>query len=441
MNSKAIKELISAYIDCELSEKERKQIESIIKSNPKWDAEYKAMRQTAQILSRMEKLSVPEEFVKKVSTSVTLSKKDRQKKSDSKFSLNLPRSPIFQYLTTVVALGLIVFAGSYFVLMQRKQNEKYYDSELQKEQEWMDRQVAKQDQELLKQGYRWYFLRLEENGSFRIMHIGESKPKTAEEISADNNQEMRAEKDKSAVNSDLKKSTAPGAQTAPEKLKSLGYIEGKKIADADESIKEESAIKKEDEKLAASAPKAAAPPAVAAVKGKEEKIAEQPADSAKVSGSSAQSKTDNVKAKTSKPEQAGRKTQAAQKNSRSLNIEGEKNFFSSDKRYSMKSSIENRFPDDNKFRGDERQVPVPPQPEYIPPVSFKNDGLVRNPVLQVRIELLQDGTVSNVEIISGSGNKWLDIAVRKSLMKARFFKPEITGPDGKITFDLQIEVK
>jgi TonB family protein len=447
MNSKAIKELISAYIDDELSEKEREKVKSLIKSDLRWDMEYKAIKKTALLLSRIEKISVPEDLVKRVSTSIALSKTSREKRQDSKFPINLPRSPIFQYLATVVALGLIVLSGSYFLLMQKNQKEKDYTLALQKEQEWMDSQVAKQDQELLKHGYRWYFLRLEQDGSFQIIHIGESQPKSGDEAVPEKSVTAGLESDKLAFQREKKQFPGSVSAPAPENAKSVEQapVESK-IAPSTEDKGSAAPIQREN--LAAAAPKKAAEETPPTAKMKEEVVVVT-AEAAKKadSRSSVQEKTTSIKdikAGVARPESQKPASRTGKNTDDSFIEERESDETSKGRRYRFKDNLSIGSIDsinDEKFKGDIRQVPVPPQPEYLPTIPVKHTGLIKNHVLKVRMELSAEGTVNSVEIISGSGNGWLDSAVKKALMKAKFVKPEITSPDGTVKFDLKIEVK
>lgn len=444
MNNKAIEELISAYIDDELSEQEREKVKKLIKSDSRWDAEYKAMKKTASLLSRIEKIAVPEDLARRVSTSIALSKTEREKKRDSKFSLNLPRSPLFQYLATVVALGLIVLSGSYFLMMQKNQREKDYTLAMQKEKEWMDRQVAQQDQELLKQGYRWYFLRLEEDGSFKIIHIGESEPKPNLEAAPEGS--VITERKSEKLDYSRRGGQVPGAAavTAPDVAKSTAPppVENKEIAEAEEKGKVPQDIK---DNFAAAAPKKTAEDTD---KLKEEVVVSAVEETRKTdSRSSLQAKasaTKDAKAGAAKTESQKPPQQIGKNTDDSLIDEKDSYKAPAGKRFRSKDrisigSLELR--DEEKFLGDTRQVPVPPQPEFIPIIPVKHDGLIKNRIVEARLEITADGTVSNVEIISGSGNGWLDSAVRKALMKARFTKPEITGPEGTVKFDLKIEIK
>jgi len=446
MSIKANREMISAYIDNELGAKERKKVEELMKSDARWDMEYKAMKKTAFLMSRIEKLAVPEDMVKRVSTSISLSGMDRLKRRDSGFALNFPRSPLFQYLATVVALALIVMSGSYFLLIHKNREAERYTSSLEKEQAWMDREVAKQDKELVKQGYRWYFLSLEQDGSFRIIRIGESKPKDIEEFPAEKDETGRLQGERYAVDGISKE--APGAASSPAlegaKPAVAASVESKSVSPVDDK---RSAAGEEKESLAAVASKKSQESPDITVKAKlEDKgataVAAGVAKSelqAAAPGKPAEKKDAQAPASRQEPPDASR---IALKQESDYNDDTRKIAAgSSSKRYRTKQNLPFSLLKEDTISGESEKLPVPPQPEYIPNISIKHKGFIKNPMLKVRIELGSDGSVTDVEIISGSGNGWLDIAVKRALMKARFSKPEKTDADGAVRFELKIEVK
>ena len=447
MSSKAIREMISAYIDNELGVKERKKVEEIIKSDARWDMEYKAMKKTAFLMSRIEKLAVPEDMVKRVSTSISLSGMDRLKRRDSGFALNFPRSPLFQYLATVVALALIVMSGSYFLLIHKNREAERYTSSLEKEQAWIDREVAKQDKELVGQGYRWYFLRLEQDGSFRIIHIGESKPKDIEESSEEKDETGRLQGERYALGNKPKETPGATSSPAPEGVKPAvaASAESKSVSPADDK---RSAAGEEQEKLAvADAKKSQESPETAAKDKLEDKGAAAAAAAGAVKselqatapGKPAAKKDAQAPASRQEPSDASR---IALKQESDYNDDTRKIAAgSSSKRYRTKQNAPITILKEDTISGESEKLPVPPQPEYIPNISVKHDGFIKNPVLKVRIEMGSDGSVIDVEIILGSGNRWLDTAVKRALMNARFSKPEKTGDEGTVRFELKIEVK
>lgn len=439
MNTKAIREMISAYIDDELDVLERRRVEEILKSDARWDAEYKAMKKTALLLSRVEKLAVPEDMVKRVSTSISLSGADKIHGTRSTFSLNFARSPVFQYMATVVALALIVLSGSYFLLMRKNQEKEAFTNAIQSDQEWLDRQVAKQDKEMLKDGYRWYFLRLEQDGSFKIIQTGESKPKTAEEAEAlrgetkkiDNKKSVPAEKTKTipglgyvAVNTEAKPAATPVEEKKilESKDKKIQSLEEEKMRTADE-------LKKASAELNAKE----------AAKSKlEEK--ETTTDSATTS-------------KSPMKEQAKKDVQppAAAKGSPepSRIAQGHEAGYAEDRDTLSSGPSTRRYRSRNNTVGiaDGRitagliKLQTPPRLEEIPRINIKHEELIKNNKLKARIELDAEGSIISVEIITGSGSKWLDSSVRRALMKARFSKPEELDSDGMARFDLDIEIK
>jgi TonB family protein len=444
MSIKANREMISAYIDNELGAKERKQVEELIKSDARWKMEYKALKKTAFLMSRIEKLAVPEDMVKRVSTSISLSGTDRLKRCDSGFAMNFPRSPLFQYLATVVALALIVMSGSYFLLIHKNREAERYTSSLEKEQAWMDREVAKQDKDMVKKGYRWYFLRLEQDGSFRIMHIGESKPKDIEESPTETNDERRQERD---ALSNKRKVTPRAAPTPPPELAKpavTASAESKSVLPADDK---RSSAGEEQEHLAAVAAKKSTELQETTVKAKlEDKSATAASTGAVKSehqatapGKPAEKKDTRTPASRQEASDASRIAQNREPEDNNLN---EKiTTWSSAKRYRTKQNTPAVMLKEEAISGESEKLPVPPQPEYIPNISVKHYGFIKKPMLKVMVELQPDGSVTNVEIISGSGNGWLDIAVKRALMKARFSKPVKTGTKGPVRFELKIEVK
>jgi TonB family protein len=446
MSIKANREMISAYIDNELGAKERKKIEELMKSDARWDMEYKAMKKTAFLMSRIEKLAVPEDMVKRVSTSISLSGTDRLKRRNSGFALNFPRSPLFQYLATVVALALIVMSGSYFLLIHKNREAERYTSSLEKEQAWMDREVAKQDKELVRQGYRWYFLRLEQDGSFRIIRIGESKPKDIEESPAEKDETGRLQEKRYALDNKPKETPGATSSPAPEGAKPAvaATAESKSVSPVDDK---RSAAGEEQENLAGAVAKKSqeSPEAAAKAKLEDKGAAAASAGTAKselqaaVPGKPAEKKDAQAPASRQEPPDASRIVQNREPDDNNLNEKVTTG--SSAKRYRTKQNAPFTILKEGTIPGESEKLPVPPQPEYIPNISVKHDGFIKNPVLKVRIEMGSDGSVTAVEIISGSGNGWLDIAVKRALMKARFSKPEKTGADGAVRFELKIEVK
>jgi TonB family protein len=446
MSIKANREMISAFIDNELGAKERKKVEELIKSDARWKMEYKALKKTAFLMSRIEKLAVPEDMVKRVSTSISLSGTDRLKRRDSGFAMNFPRSPLFQYLATVVALALIVMSGSYFLLIHKNREAERYTSSLEKEQTWMDREVAKQDKELVKQGYRWYFLRLEQDGSFRIIHIGESKPKDIEESPAEKDEARRLQRERYA-SSNKPKETPRTAPTPPPELAKpavTASAESKSVLPADDK---RSSADEEQENLTAAAAKKSQDLQERAVKAKLENKGATAAGvgaakselQATAPGKPAAKKDVQTPASGQESSDASRIAKNKKQDDNNLNekvITGP-----STKRYRTKQNLPITILKEETISGESEKLPVPPQPEYIPNISVKHDGFIKKPVLKVMVELRPDGSVTNVEIISGSGNGWLDTAVKRALMKARFSKPVKTGTKGPVRFELKIEVK
>jgi TonB family protein len=446
MSIKADREMISAYIDNELGAKERKKVDDLIKSDAHWKMEYKAMKKTVLLMSRIEKLAVPEDMVKRVSTSITLSGIDRMKRRDSGFTLNFPRSPLFQYLATVIALALIVMSGSYFLLIHKNREAERYTSSMEKEQAWMDREVAKQDIELVKQGYRWYFLRLEQDGSFRIIHIGESQPKDIEESPTDKDEAGRLQRERYNVDGISKEAPGAASSPAPEgtKLSVTASTESKSVSSV---YDRRTAAGEEKENLAKSEKKKSQESQDIAVKDKLEDKGEVAAGAVTVKSelqaAAPEKPVEKKDAQTpisrKEPPDASRIAQNREPDDSNFNEKVSAG--SSAKRYRAKQNLPFTLPKEEIISGESERQPVPPQLEYIPDISAKNKGFIKNPILKVSIELGSEGSVTDVEIISGSGNRWLDIAVKRALMKARFSKPEKTRDDGIIRFELKIEIK
>jgi TonB family protein len=444
MSIKANREMISAYIDNELGAKERKKVEELIKSDARWKMEYKAMKKTAFLMSRIEKLAVPEDMVKRVSTSISLSGTDRLKSRESGFALNFPRSPLFQYFATVVALALIVMSGSYFLLIHKNREAERYTSSLEKEQAWMDREVEKQDKDMVKQGYRWYFLRLEQDGSFRIIHIGESKPKDIEESTAEKDEAGRLQRERYALGNKSRETpaAAPTPVTEGAKPAVTASAESKSVLSADDK---RSSAGEEQENLTAAAAKKSQDLQETAAKARLENKGTAGAGAAKselqatAPGKPAEKKDTQVPASRREPSDASRIAQNLEPDDNNLNKKV--TTWSSAKRYRSKQNTSAEILKEETISGNSEKLPVPPQPEYIPNISVKHGGFIKKPVLKIMVELGSDGSVTNVEIISGSGNGWLDTAVKRALMKARFSMPVKTGTKESVRFELKIEVR
>jgi TonB family protein len=240
----------------------------------------------------------------------------------------------------------------------------------------------------------------------------------------------------------------PGAASSPAlegtKPAVAASAESKSVPPADDK---RSAAGEEQENLAvAAAKKSQESPDIAAKAKLEDKgAAAVSAGTAKselqaaVPGKPAEKKDAQAPASRQEPLDASRIVQSREPDDNNLNEKVTAG--SSVKRYRTKQNLPITSLKEDTISEDSESLPAPPQPEYIPNISIKHEGFIKNHVLKVRVELESDGSLKAVEIISGSGNGWLDIAVKRALMKARFSKPEKAGGERTVRFELKIEVK
>ncbi|MBN2135222.1 MAG: energy transducer TonB [Acidobacteria bacterium] len=292
MTTEVIRTKISAYIDGALNPSERDEVARLIKENSTWEQEYKAIKKTAEILSQLDRLSAPEDLVHKVNRSIALSKKGLLNRFNDHFTFTLTRSPVFQYLALIVALVVIVFSGSLIIL---KDNIFKNDqtARMLKETDWVDKKVKELDKQIAKDGYKWMHLRINDDGTVEVRHIGEKEPEAANEddFVAENKpirqlkgKDLTREKSPTASSMDKKENLTKKSSprlNAPvrmnedkkdtkaaeeEQLHSLGYLSDSSKSEVKEELAVDSAIAAKSDKEKAQSDKERAEDRLAAAK-------------------------------------------------------------------------------------------------------------------------------------------------------------------------------